>query len=309
MLQRAGRLVGPLKAATRTVREPLLEPWSGELDVEATVENLLGKPHPEPGDLIVQRRVDRRHQVVLMVDTSLSMAGEKMALAAVATAVLALKLRPGDLAVVLFADGARAVSRFGEEVAPAELVRRMLAVPCGGGTDIAAALQAGHAELQRGRDPGAQRPAGERRRVHERRRPAAGGGAVRAAARAPHGGAGGGPRPRRAGDQLDRAAPARRRGHRPRRRRWSRACRRLPGAAAPDARGRRSGAAMRRPATPADLVSRAPATGANAAAVLRPGLAGCGIDVLATSVNAGWPLEVVAAEGEPYHRYALILVE
>ena len=153
VLQRAGRLVGPLKAATRTVREPLLEPWSGELDVEATVENLLGKPHPEPGDLIVQRRVDRRHQVVLMVDTSLSMAGEKMALAAVAAAVLALKLRPGDLAVVLFADGARAVSRFGEEVAPAELVRRMLAVPCGGGTDIAAALRLGHAELQRGRDP------------------------------------------------------------------------------------------------------------------------------------------------------------
>jgi hypothetical protein len=30
----------------------------------------------------------------------------------------------------------------------------MLAVPCGGGTDIAAALRLGHAELQRGRDPG-----------------------------------------------------------------------------------------------------------------------------------------------------------
>ena len=153
VLQRAGRLVGPLKAATRTVREPMLEPWAGELDVEATLENLLGKPHPEPGDLIVQRRVDRRRQVVLMIDTSLSMAGEKMALAAVAAAVLALKLRPGDLAVVLFADGARVVSRFGEEVTPAELVRRMLAVPCGGGTDIAAALRLGHAELQRGRDP------------------------------------------------------------------------------------------------------------------------------------------------------------
>ena len=154
MLRRAGRLVGPLKAATRTVREPLREPWGGELDVEATVENLLGKPHPEPGDLIVRRRVDRRHQVVLMVDTSLSMAGERMALATVAAAVLALKLRSGDLAVVLFADGVRVVSRFGEEVAPGELVRRMLEVPCGGGTDIAAALGAGHTELQRGRDPG-----------------------------------------------------------------------------------------------------------------------------------------------------------
>ena len=235
------------------MREPLLEPWGGELDVEATLENLLGKPHPEPGDLIVQRRVDRRHQVVLMVDTSLSMAGEKMALAAVAAAVLALKLRPGDLAVVLFADGARVVSRFGEEVAPAELVRRMLAVPCGGGTDIAAALRLGHAELQRGRDPsrsgllvsdgvytsGADPlPAAARfgplhvLLMEEQAR---------------------GPRPRRAGHHLDRAAPARRRGHRPRRRRRPRARRRLPGASAPDARGRRPGAAMRRPVTPADL--------------------------------------------------------
>jgi hypothetical protein len=154
VLRRAGRLVGPLKAATRTVCEPLLEPWGGELDVEATVDNLLGKPYPEQGDLMVRRRVDRRHQVVLMVDTSLSMAGEKMALAAVATAVLALKLRPGDLAVELFADDARLISCFDEEVPPAELVRRMLAVPCGGGTDIAAALRLGHAELQRGRDPG-----------------------------------------------------------------------------------------------------------------------------------------------------------
>ena len=136
-----------------TVREPQREPWAGELDVEATLDNVLGKPHPEPGDWIAQRRVDRRHQVVLMVDTSLSMAGEKMALAAVAAAVLALKLRPGDLAVVLFADGARVASRFGEELAPAELVRRMLSVPCGGGTDIAAALESGHAELRRGRDP------------------------------------------------------------------------------------------------------------------------------------------------------------
>lgn len=154
VLRRAARLVGPLRAATRPVREPMLEPWGGELDVEATVENLLGKPHPEPGDLIVRRRIDRRHQVVLIVDTSLSMAGEKMALAAVAAAVLALKLRAGDLAVVLFADTARVILRFGEEVGPEETVRRMLSVACGGGTDIADALRLGHAELQRGRDPG-----------------------------------------------------------------------------------------------------------------------------------------------------------
>ena len=245
VLRRAGRLVGPLRASTKTVREPQREPWAGELDLEATLDNVLGKPHPEPGDSIVQRRVDRRHQVVLMVDTSLSMAGEKMALSTVAAAVLALKLRPGDLAVVLFADGARVVSRFGEELTPAELVRRMLVVPCGGGTDIAAALQAGHAELQRGRDPGRSGllvsdgvctsgadplPAATRfGPLHvllmEKQ----------AAAR----------RPRGARHHLDRATAARRRGHRSRRRRWPRAGRRLPGPPAAHARRRRPGAALR----------------------------------------------------------------
>ena len=111
------------------------------------------RPCPQPGDWIVRRREERRHEVVLMIDTSLSMAGEKMALAAVAAAVLALNLRPGDLAVVLFADEARVVARLHEDVPVAELVRRMLDVPCGGATNVAAALELGHVELERGRNP------------------------------------------------------------------------------------------------------------------------------------------------------------
>jgi len=44
-------------------------------------------------------------------------------------------------------------------------------------------------------------------------------------------------------------------------------------------------------------------------ALLRPGPAGCGIDVFTTSRNAGWPLSVVGGPEEPYHRFALVLVE
>lgn len=44
-------------------------------------------------------------------------------------------------------------------------------------------------------------------------------------------------------------------------------------------------------------------------ASLRPGPAGCGIDVFATSSRAGWPLAVVRGPDDPYHRYALVLVE
>ena len=44
-------------------------------------------------------------------------------------------------------------------------------------------------------------------------------------------------------------------------------------------------------------------------ASLRPGPAGCGIDVFTTSRNAGWPLAVVHGPDDPYHRFALVLVE
>ena len=153
VLARAASLVGPLRGATQTVRETLREPFAGELDVETTLENLLGKPFPEPGDWVVQHREERRHQVVLMVDTSLSMSGENMAIAAVAAAVLALKLKPEDLSVVVFEDRAEAVTHL-EVADPAdEVVRRMLDQPVRGYTNIAAALELGAAELERGRNP------------------------------------------------------------------------------------------------------------------------------------------------------------
>jgi predicted metal-binding protein len=43
--------------------------------------------------------------------------------------------------------------------------------------------------------------------------------------------------------------------------------------------------------------------------LLRPGPAGCGIDVFTTCRNAGWPLAVVRGTDDPYHLFALVLVE
>jgi predicted metal-binding protein len=44
-------------------------------------------------------------------------------------------------------------------------------------------------------------------------------------------------------------------------------------------------------------------------AQVRPGPAGCGIDVFATSANAGWPLAVLRGPDDPYHLFALVLVD
>ena len=153
VLQRAAGLVGPLRSATVQVSEPLREPYAGELDVESTLANIAGKPYPEADDWVGVHRDERRQQVVLMVDTSLSMSGENMAIAAVAAAVLALKVHPEDLSVVVFEDQARAVTRLHAADPPVEVVRRMLDQPVRGYTNIRAALELGGAELERGRDP------------------------------------------------------------------------------------------------------------------------------------------------------------
>lgn len=153
VLRRAAAIVGPLRGATRLVRGPEEQPGEGELDLEATLDNIVGKPRPDPGDWIVERRIERRRQVVLMIDGSGSMRGENMALAAVAAAVLALKLHVGDLSVITFSDAAQVLVRLGEQVPAGEAVRRLLEVPCIGSTNIASALVAGADQLAGAGDP------------------------------------------------------------------------------------------------------------------------------------------------------------
>ena len=58
-----------------------------------------------------------------MMDASLSMAGENLAIAAVAAAVLALKMRSEDLSVVVFENVARAISHLEERDDPEQIVR------------------------------------------------------------------------------------------------------------------------------------------------------------------------------------------
>ena len=153
VLRRASALVGPLRGRTRVKRGPQVDGHTGELDVATTLDNVAGKPFPEAHDWIVERRQEERRQVVLMIDTSRSMAGEPMALAAVAAAVLAFKVRAGDLGIVVFADDARDVLVLGEQPGPAEIIRRLLDRPCGGSTNISAALEAGERQLSRSGDP------------------------------------------------------------------------------------------------------------------------------------------------------------
>ncbi len=136
-----------LRHASRPSRSVLHSfPEEGDLDLEATLES----PRPwGPDDIRVRRVLPRNADVVAILDMSLSMTGEKVALTALACAIL--KLRLEHLAVVQFDTEAQVLVRVGEDVHVRELVRRILTVPAQGYTNIEAGLVRGLDELQRAR--------------------------------------------------------------------------------------------------------------------------------------------------------------
>jgi Mg-chelatase subunit ChlD len=150
ILRKATLLVGPIKPATKHVVETLEEPYRGEIDVDLTLENIIGKEYPDKQDWIVRRREARRIQLVLMLDTSLSMGGKNLALAAVAGAVLAMKVPAADLSVVAFESSARTLSHLHSPDSVDDVVDSIIRKPATGYTNIEAALRQGRRELQKG---------------------------------------------------------------------------------------------------------------------------------------------------------------
>jgi len=75
----------------RGVGELVSLSWSGgsdELDLERTLEAIAGIPHPEGTNLVVRERVRQRRSVVLVVDVSGSMKGERVRTAAATVGAL-----------------------------------------------------------------------------------------------------------------------------------------------------------------------------------------------------------------------------
>jgi Mg-chelatase subunit ChlD len=117
-------------------------PEDGDLDLEGTLDCGFDPKSPV---LAVKRREPRQAELVLIIDTSLSMTGERVALVAVAAAILKLKLQ--NVAVVAFDTTASVLVRCRNPVPAPELVRRILDVPAQGYTNIGDGLAKGLLEL------------------------------------------------------------------------------------------------------------------------------------------------------------------
>jgi Mg-chelatase subunit ChlD len=152
--QIARRLAVPRSPRDRRTRrgvgELISTPWSGgsdELDLERTLEAIAGDPFPEETDIVVRERVRQRRSVVLVVDVSGSMKGERVRTAAATVGALAGELARDDLAVVAFWSDAAVLVRMGEQVAPLAVLDLLLRVPTQGLTNVTFALETAARQL------------------------------------------------------------------------------------------------------------------------------------------------------------------
>jgi len=152
----AARLAMPRPRGDRTARrgrgEVASVPYRGgsdDIDLDRTLEQLAEHPVPEDEDIVVRERVSTARSVVLLVDLSGSMRGERARTAAAAVGALAAELARDNLAVIAFWSDAAVLSRFGQRVPPARLVETMLRIPARGLTNVAFPLQVARRELAR----------------------------------------------------------------------------------------------------------------------------------------------------------------
>ena len=120
-----------------------------DIDLDQTVERLTEKPVPEDTDILVRERVRTRRSVVLLVDVSGSMRGERVRTAAATVGALASELARDDLAVVAFWSDAAVLLHLGQRVSPQRIVESMVRIPARGLTNLAFPLRVARRELAR----------------------------------------------------------------------------------------------------------------------------------------------------------------
>jgi MoxR-like ATPase/Mg-chelatase subunit ChlD len=141
------QLLGPVSLPTYISRSELRLGEDAEIDVESTLELIVEKKHVSPSDLIVERREPRRLSVAMMLDASLSMSGDKLAMATAAIAVLAFRLKTVDYALITFNDRPSVLKKVNQFKNLDDLISDLLDAHAGGYTNIDGALRKGNDEL------------------------------------------------------------------------------------------------------------------------------------------------------------------
>lgn len=120
-----------------------------DIDLDRTLEVLAERPVPDDEDIVVRERVRARRSIVLLVDVSGSMRGERVRTAAATVGALSAELTHDDLGVIAFWSDAAVLLRLGGEISPSRLLDDILRIPAQGLTNVAFPLGLAAQELSR----------------------------------------------------------------------------------------------------------------------------------------------------------------
>jgi len=146
-IRRVLQLLGPVSIPSYISRSDYRLGEDAEIDVESTLDQIVDKERVEPSDIVVERREPRKLAVAMMLDASLSMSGDKLAIATAAIAVLAFRLKTVDYLLITFNDRPSVMKRIDQSKSLDDLISELLDAHAGGYTNIEWALVKGKEEL------------------------------------------------------------------------------------------------------------------------------------------------------------------
>lgn len=135
-----GSVVHPVTFAVAPADELPRDALNAEVDLDGTAEEYPLTLKGKGVDVLMEYQVHRRQPVILSVDTSLSMTGEKLALTAVALAVVLLQFPDDPVGIVAFENDAKVLKAPTERISIDTLLERFLDVPAQGYTHLEAGL-------------------------------------------------------------------------------------------------------------------------------------------------------------------------
>ncbi len=159
VLNRARESMGPIQKPYRYQHLPESEAafhYSNgavtELDIEETIFHQVGS-HGLEKESIYQVRSEKDHGIVLLLDTSLSMKGEKLALLAVTVAAVVESVPSQALCVLGFDSEIHSIKEFGEAIPAVVAIERVLQIPPGGFTNIERAFKTARKRIEESKFP------------------------------------------------------------------------------------------------------------------------------------------------------------
>jgi Mg-chelatase subunit ChlD len=149
-LRRPRREAAARRGAAGTLASVPYRGGADDIDLDQTLARLAERGMvAADDDIVVRERVATRRCVVLLVDVSGSMRGERVRTAAATVGALAAELARDHLAVVAFWSDAAVLARLGTPVAADRLLESMVRIPARGLTNVAFPLQVAARELAR----------------------------------------------------------------------------------------------------------------------------------------------------------------